>query len=72
MAGKMPPPIMPGWDGFDVVTYVQRSLPVPVLLVHGWPETKRVWWRVIEPLAAAAEIAATEPLTEGLAEADQA
>ena len=26
---------------------------VPVLLVHGWPETKRIWWRVIEPLAAA-------------------
>ncbi len=26
------PPIMPGWDGFDVVTYVQRSMPVPVLV----------------------------------------
>ncbi len=26
---------------------------VPLLLVHGWPETKRVWWKVIEPLAAA-------------------
>ncbi len=26
---------------------------VPLLLVHGWPETKRIWWRVIEPLAAA-------------------
>ncbi|MCR1162561.1 ROK family protein [Paenarthrobacter sp. UW852] len=26
------PPIMPGWDGFDVVTYVQRLLPVPVLV----------------------------------------
>ncbi|WP_066287157.1 ROK family transcriptional regulator [Arthrobacter sp. B6] len=26
------PPIMPGWDGFDVVTHVQRSLPVPVLV----------------------------------------
>jgi pimeloyl-ACP methyl ester carboxylesterase len=23
----------------------------PLLLVHGWPETKRIWWRVIEPLA---------------------
>jgi predicted NBD/HSP70 family sugar kinase len=23
---------MPGWDGFDVVRYVQRSLPVPVLV----------------------------------------
>lgn len=26
---------------------------VPLLLVHGWPETKRIWWRVIEQLAAA-------------------
>ncbi len=26
---------------------------VPLLLVHGWPETRRIWWRVIEPLAAA-------------------
>jgi pimeloyl-ACP methyl ester carboxylesterase len=26
---------------------------VPLLLVHGWPETKRIWWKVIEPLAAA-------------------
>lgn len=26
---------------------------VPVVLVHGWPETKRIWWKVIEPLAAA-------------------
>jgi len=26
---------------------------VPLLLVHGYPETKRLYWRVIEPLAAA-------------------
>jgi pimeloyl-ACP methyl ester carboxylesterase len=25
---------------------------VPLLCVHGWPETKRVFWKVIEPLAA--------------------
>lgn len=24
-----------------------------VLLVHGWPETKRIWWRNVAPLAAA-------------------
>lgn len=24
---------------------------VPLLLVHGWPETKRIWWRNIGPLA---------------------
>ncbi len=23
----------------------------PLVLVHGWPETKRIWWRVIAPLA---------------------
>jgi len=26
---------------------------VPLLCVHGWPETKRVFWKVIEPLAIA-------------------
>ena len=26
---------------------------IPVLLVHGWPETKRIWWRNIAELAAA-------------------
>jgi pimeloyl-ACP methyl ester carboxylesterase len=25
----------------------------PLVLVHGWPETKRIWWRVVEPLVAA-------------------
>lgn len=25
----------------------------PLLLVHGWPETSRIWWRNIEPLVAA-------------------
>jgi pimeloyl-ACP methyl ester carboxylesterase len=24
----------------------------PLLLIHGWPETKRIWWRNLEPLAA--------------------
>ncbi len=26
---------------------------VPLLLVHGWPETRRIWWRCVEPLVAA-------------------
>ncbi len=26
---------------------------VPLLLAHGWPETKRIWWRNIGPLTAA-------------------
>ncbi len=25
----------------------------PLLLVHGWPETKRIWWRNVRPLAEA-------------------
>src|SRR3954454_7337464 len=25
----------------------------PLLLVHGWPESKRIWWRVVAPLVAA-------------------
>src|SRR5271154_6695117 len=25
----------------------------PLLLVHGWPETKRIWWRNIDELARA-------------------
>src|SRR5205807_6769284 len=25
----------------------------PLLLVHGWPETKRIWWRNIRPPAEA-------------------
>jgi len=39
--------------GFDLA-YVREGVGgYPLLLVHGWPETKRIWWRVIEPLAAA-------------------
>jgi pimeloyl-ACP methyl ester carboxylesterase len=34
--------------------YVREGIGgVPLLLVHGWPESKRIFWRVIEPLAAA-------------------
>ena len=25
----------------------------PLLLIHGWPETRRIWERNVEPLAAA-------------------
>lgn len=43
------------WDGRAFGQAYVRENPggVPLLLVHGWPETKRIWWRVIEPLAAA-------------------
>lgn len=35
-------------------SYVREGIGgVPLLCVHGWPESKRVFWRVIEQLAAA-------------------
>ncbi len=42
------------YDGRGVdLAYVREGVGgVPLLLVHGWPETKRIFWRVIEPLAA--------------------
>jgi pimeloyl-ACP methyl ester carboxylesterase len=34
--------------------YVREGMGgVPLLLVHGWPETKRIYWKVIAPLAEA-------------------
>ena len=46
------------WASTDVRGFTQafvRENPggVPLLLVHGWPETSRIWWRVIRPLATA-------------------
>lgn len=36
------------------LAYVREGLGgVPVVCVHGWPESKRIFWKVIEPLAAA-------------------
>jgi len=40
-------------DGLELAYVHEGRGGVPLLLVHGWPETKRIWWRVIEPLAAA-------------------
>ena len=44
-----------GFDGRGFrLAYVHEGVGGrPLLLVHGWPETKRIWWRVIEPLVAA-------------------
>ncbi|MCU0310074.1 MAG: alpha/beta hydrolase [Acidimicrobiales bacterium] len=57
-------PATPPADAFDVhraevadgleLAYVREGVGgYPLLLVHGYPETKRIWWRNIEPLAAA-------------------
>lgn len=36
------------------LAYVREGVGgVPLVCVHGWPETKRIFWKVIEPLAAA-------------------
>jgi pimeloyl-ACP methyl ester carboxylesterase len=32
--------------------FVREGQGVPLLLVHGWPETRRIWWRNIAALAA--------------------
>ena len=42
-----------GGRGFRQAYVRERPGGVPLLCVHGWPESKRIWWRVIEPLAAA-------------------
>jgi pimeloyl-ACP methyl ester carboxylesterase len=40
-------------DGVELA-YVRAGVGgYPLVLVHGWPETMRIWWRNIEPLAAA-------------------
>lgn len=37
--------------GFAQAYVHENTAGVPLLLVHGWPESKRIWWKVIEPLA---------------------
>lgn len=40
-------------DGADIA-YVREGVGgFPLLLLHGWPETRRIWWRNIAPLAEA-------------------
>jgi pimeloyl-ACP methyl ester carboxylesterase len=40
-------------DGVELAFLRQGAGGAPLLLVHGWPETKRIWWRNVGPLAAA-------------------
>jgi 2-amino-4-hydroxy-6-hydroxymethyldihydropteridine diphosphokinase len=39
--------------GFRQVFAREGDGGLPLLLVHGWPETRRIWWRNIGPLASA-------------------
>jgi pimeloyl-ACP methyl ester carboxylesterase len=46
-------PASAGRDGLSIA-YVREGVGgYPLLLLHGYPETKRIWWRNIGPLAAA-------------------
>src|ERR687887_2903300 len=38
-------------DGLELAFVHEGAGGEPLLLVHGWPETKRIWWRNIRPLA---------------------
>jgi pimeloyl-ACP methyl ester carboxylesterase len=40
-------------DGVDIAYVRAGEGGFPLLLLHGWPETKRIWWRNIGPLAEA-------------------
>jgi pimeloyl-ACP methyl ester carboxylesterase len=40
-------------DGVELAFVHEGAGRFPLVLLHGWPETKRIWWRNIEPLAAA-------------------
>ena len=40
-------------DRVDMAYVREGAGGFPLLLLHGWPETKRIWWRNVEPLAAA-------------------
>jgi pimeloyl-ACP methyl ester carboxylesterase len=40
-------------DGVELAYVRAGAGGYPLLLVHGWPETKRIWWRNIGPLAEA-------------------
>ncbi|MBS1889209.1 MAG: alpha/beta hydrolase [Actinobacteria bacterium] len=40
-------------DGIELAYLHEGRGGLPVVLLHGWPGTKRLWWRNVEPLAAA-------------------
>src|SRR5919198_6433595 len=40
-------------DGLELAFVHEGAGGEPLLLVHGWPETKRIWWHNIGPLAEA-------------------
>ena len=60
-------PATPARDAFTIhraevaagmnLAYVREGVGgYPLVLVHGYPETKRIWWRNIEPLVEAVAV----------------
>ena len=43
-------PASPGRDGLSIAYLREGNGGYPLLLLHGYPETKRIWWRNIGPL----------------------
>jgi pimeloyl-ACP methyl ester carboxylesterase len=39
--------------GLELAYFHEGAGGFPLVLLHGWPETKRIWWRNVAPLAAA-------------------
>jgi len=39
--------------GLELAYFQEGAGGLPLVLLHGWPETKRIWWRNVAPLAAA-------------------
>ncbi len=46
-------PATEGRDGLSLAFVHENAGGYPLLLLHGYPETKRIWWRNIGPLAEA-------------------
>lgn len=40
-------------EGLELAYIREGAGGYPLVMLHGWPETKRIWWRNIEPLARA-------------------
>jgi pimeloyl-ACP methyl ester carboxylesterase len=40
-------------DGIEIAYLHEGVGGVPIVLLHGWPGTKRLWWRNVKPLAEA-------------------
>jgi pimeloyl-ACP methyl ester carboxylesterase len=58
-------------DGLELAFVREGVGGAPLMLLHGWPETKRIWWRNVAPLAEAGfEVIA--PDLRGFGESDVA